>query len=125
MKNNYTVLKSEIHAELEKIQKVTNEIESLYNHIKNKTPSLIELSAMATFLHNYYSGIENIMKRIALSVDDDFPSGASWHTDLLKRMGITIDGIRKSVFTDDTINELTDYLSFRHKFIHSYGFELK
>lgn len=125
MKNNYVVLKSEICAELEKIQKVTNNIVSLYSNIKDKTPSLVELSAMATFLHNFYSGIENIMKRVALSMDDDLPSGSSWHTDLLKRMGISIAGKRKIVFSEDTINGLTDYLSFRHLFIHSYGFELK
>jgi hypothetical protein len=125
MKNNYVVLKSEIIAELEKIQKVTNNIVSLYSNIKDKTPSLIELSAMATFLHNFYSGIENIMKRIAASLDNDIPSGTSWHTDLLKRMSIEIAGIRKNVFSQNTINELTDYLSFRHMFIHSYGFELK
>jgi uncharacterized protein YutE (UPF0331/DUF86 family) len=125
MKNNYLVLKSEIQAELGKIQKVTDEIGSLYNKIKDKTPSLFELSAMATFLHNFYSGIENIMKRIATSLDNDVPSGTSWHTDLLKRMSIDIAGIRENVFSEDTVNELTDYLSFRHMFIHSYGFELK
>jgi uncharacterized protein YutE (UPF0331/DUF86 family) len=125
MKNNYVVLKSEIQAELGKIQKVINQIESLYDKIRDKTPSLVELSAMATFLHNFYSGIENIMKRIAASLDNDIPSGTSWHTDLLKRMSIEIAGIRKNVFSEDTINELTDYLSFRHMFIHSYGFELK
>jgi hypothetical protein len=125
MKNNYLVLKSEISAELGKIQKVTNEIESLYNKIKDKTPSLVELSAMATFLHNFYSGIENIMKRITASLDNDIPSGTSRHADLLKRMSIEIAGIRKNVFSEDTVNELTDYLSFRHMFIHSYGFELK
>ncbi|HEX9971702.1 MAG TPA: hypothetical protein VGD14_06490 [bacterium] len=125
MKNNYLVLKAEINAELGKIQKVTNEIESLYNKIKDKTPSLVELSAMAAFLHNFYSGIENIMKRIATSLDNDVPSGTSWHTDLLKRMSIDIAGIRENVFSEDTVNELTDYLSFRHVFVHSYGFELK
>ncbi|MCI0496635.1 hypothetical protein L0Z72_16655 [candidate division KSB1 bacterium] len=125
MKNDYLVLKSEINAELEKIQKVTNEIESLYKKIKDKTPSLVELSAMATFLHNFYSGIENIMKRIATSLDNDVPSGTNWHTDLLKRMSIDIAGIRENVFSEDTVNELIDYLSFRHMFVHSYGFELK
>ncbi len=44
---------------------------------------------------------------------------------LLNRMSIEIAGIRKNVFSEDTVNELTDYLSFRHMFIHSYGFELK
>lgn len=125
MKNNYVVLKSEIQAELGKIQKVTNEIESLYGKIKDASPSLVELSAMATFLHNFYSGIENIMKRIASALDNSIPSGTSWHTDLLNRMGIEIVGIRKTVFSEDTVNELTDYLSFRHMFIHSYGFQLK
>jgi len=125
MKNNYVVLQSEIQAELAKIQKVTNEIESLYGKIKDATPSLVELSAMATFLHNFYSGIENIMKRIASTLDDNIPSGTSWHTDLLNRMSIEIAGIRKNVFSEDTVNELIDYLSFRHMFVHSYGFELK
>lgn len=125
MKNNYIVLKSEIQAELGKIQKVIYEIDSLYSKIKDATPSLVELSAMATFLHNFYSGVENIMKRIASALDNDIPRGTSWHADLLARMSIEIARIRKNVFSQDTINELAEYLSFRHMFIHSYGFELK
>ena len=122
MKNNYSILKSEIYAELVKLKKVTNDIDSLFRNLEDKAPSLIELSAMATFLHNFYSGIENIMKKIATTIDNNVPHGVSWHTDLLKRMAIDIDGVRKNVFSEDLINNLTDYLSFRHVFIHSYGF---
>ena len=38
-------------------------------------PDFIELSALATMLHSFYTGIENIFKRVALEIDGDIPSG--------------------------------------------------
>ena len=46
----------------------------------------IELSALAAMLHSFYNGIENILKRIALELDDPMPGGESWHKELLDCM---------------------------------------
>ncbi len=47
--------------------------------------TVIELAAIATFLHNIYNGIENILKQILLSKDVKIPKSDRWHKDLLNR----------------------------------------
>ena len=32
-------------------------------------PDFVELSALATMLHSFYTGVENIFKRVALEID--------------------------------------------------------
>jgi hypothetical protein len=37
-------------------------------------------------LHGFYTGIENVFKRIAIELDDQRPSGEAWHRRLLDSM---------------------------------------
>jgi hypothetical protein len=52
----------------------------------DEKPDFIELSVLATMLHSFYTGIENIFKRIALEIDGNIPSGFASHSDLLTIM---------------------------------------
>ncbi len=80
--------------------------------------TIIEVSAMATFLHNAYNGIENILKLILKHRGVTMSPSASWHKELLNTAGST--GI-----IDETLkDELYHYLTFRHFFVHTYGFML-
>ena len=45
--------------------------------------TVIELAAIATFLHNIYNGIENILKQILKAKGIDIPESAAWHKELL------------------------------------------
>ena len=81
--------------------------------------TIIELAAIGTFLHNIYNGIENILKRIILSKSIEIPSSATWHKDLLI-LASSIGAISETLSDD-----LHEYLSFRHYFVHAYGFMLE
>ena len=48
--------------------------------------TVIELAATATFLHNIYNGIENILKQILISRDIIVPKSDKWHKDLLNEL---------------------------------------
>ena len=48
----------------------------------------------------------------------------SWHRDLLKRMKLEISGYRPAVIDEKLYQILNDFRAFRHKFRHSYAFEL-
>jgi uncharacterized protein YutE (UPF0331/DUF86 family) len=79
----------------------------------------IELAAMATFTHNVYSGMENLLKRALLSVGESPPQSASSHKDLLD---FAVDfGIIKQSLSE----ELDAYRGFRHFFVHGYGVRLE
>lgn len=89
-----------------------------------QAPDFIELSALAAMLHSFYTGIENIFKRVALEIDGDIPSGYASHSDLLTAMARPTTS-RPPVISEDLRLRLSAYLSFRHVFRHAYSFQLE
>ncbi|HJH28981.1 MAG TPA: hypothetical protein C5S51_04715 [Methanosarcinaceae archaeon] len=81
--------------------------------------TVVELAAVGTFLHNIYNGMENILKRIILSKGIEIPNSATWHKDLLTLSSSM--GVLSNALSDD----LHEYLTFRHYFVHAYGFMLE
>ena len=69
-----------VEAEMENIKRVMVELptsESLPNL------SSLELAGVATLIHNFYNGMENILKQIPISRGKDVPDGPSSHQDLV------------------------------------------
>lgn len=81
--------------------------------------TVIELAAIATFLHNIYNGIENIIKQILISKDIMVPKSDKWHKDLLNK------SLSSGIISEELSNKLYKYLTFRHFFVHAYGFMLE
>lgn len=89
------------------------------------TPSQFAMQALASYLHQFYTGCERIFERIALTVDGGLPGGAYSHANLLAQMARALPGIRPSVLDDGLWLRLQDYLAFRHFFRHAYGYTLE
>jgi uncharacterized protein YutE (UPF0331/DUF86 family) len=101
------------NAELENIEKVVKELAALLSN-KQADFSIIELSAIATFLHNFYNGVENVLKRILKNKELPFSQSETWHKDVLN-MARDNEIIEQILY-----DRLYDYLTFRHMFVHSY-----
>ena len=87
-------------------------------------PDAVECSALAAMLHSFYTGVENIFKRIAVECDGRAPKGSAWHRALLD--GMTEPGPnRPSVISTALRESLEAYLEFRHVFRQAYSFELQ
>ena len=64
-------------------KQITVELNQLHHLLENHRPLLqkclsekpdpIERSALAAMLHSFYTGIENILKRVALKIDGGLP----------------------------------------------------
>ncbi|KAA3595907.1 MAG: hypothetical protein DWQ06_16130 [Calditrichaeota bacterium] len=110
-----TNLQKKIDAELENIEEVIAQIP----HFK-KLPYLetLELAGTATFLHNFYNGIENILSQVLKSKNIKIAPNASWHKDLL------VASHQQDIISEQLKNELIGYLAFRHFFVHAYAFDL-
>ncbi len=80
--------------------------------------TVIELAAIATFLHNIYNGIENILKQILKAKGIDIPESAIWHKELLNLSA------SQGIISENLTDQLYEYLTFRHFFVHAYGFML-
>jgi len=125
MAYNTQLLKADIADELVKIGNVVKE----FNNVKEKidlpgdqVPNY-DRGAVGYLLHNFYNGCENIFRSIARFFENDL-GPTTWHKDLLKRMKIEISGYRPKVIDDELYIILDDFRAFRHKFRHSYAFEL-
>lgn len=111
-------LKEYCEAEFENIDAVVSELFSVVR-AKESGYSLAELAAIATFIHNFYNGIENILKRVLSLKQIIIKDTSTWHKDLLKISSDT------GIIDNNLYETLSNYLSFRHFFIHAYSFTLK
>lgn len=116
-------IKRKIEFEISEIDREFISYKLLFDLIKLRTPDLIEMTALASVLHSFYNGIENIFILIAKKVDADIPSGYKWHNELLMQMTEKTD-IRKEVINEETFGMLKEYLLFRHFIRHSYKWKL-
>jgi predicted nucleotidyltransferase len=89
------------------------------------TPSQFAMQALASYVHQFYTGCERILERIAVAVDGGLPGGAFSHANLLAQMAQERPGVRPAVLPEALWLRLQDYLAFRHFFRHAYGYTLE
>jgi len=113
----------QINFEIGQIDRLFEEYADLLKQAQRKEPSLVELTAMASVLHSFYSGLENIFLSVAKGIDQDIPAGAEWHRKLLKQMTEATPN-REPLLSVRVFQQLIEYLGFRHFYRHSYSFFL-
>ena len=106
----------QVAAEKENVEKA---LSNLRDAMGRREKSVVELAAIATFIHNIYNGIENILKQVLRARGTEIPKSDTWHKDLLN-LSVSL-GIIPEKLSDD----LYEYLTFRHFFVHAYGFMLE
>jgi hypothetical protein len=128
-KERLAVLRSEINAQ-------TQEIEGIYTRIEDRTkwgtdlnlsPTNRNKAAMESVgyqLHNLYCAFEDLFKIVAETFENHIQDKSKYHQELLKRMAISIGGIRPRLLSQECLLLLNNLRSFRHLFRHAYSYEL-
>ena len=119
----YEKLQKEIKFELAELRKLFDSYRKYFEKSYIEKPEEIEIMALAAILHSFYTGIEGILKRIAIRVDGSVPLGEIWHSQLLGTMSKPGKN-RSKVISDSLEEKLRHYLNFRHMFRHAYTFHL-
>ncbi|NUM64936.1 hypothetical protein HUU39_06625 [candidate division KSB1 bacterium] len=106
----------EIAAEKERIEATLSALEKT---LRRKRRTFVELAAIATCLHNSYSGMENLLKRVLKSLQIPLPESSTSHKDLLAL------AVEHELMSQDLSDALDEYRAFRHFFVHGYGIALQ
>jgi len=115
--------RSKIAHETAQLDELLSSYTPLLKVASTRSPDLTEITALATVLHSFYNGIENIFGIVAKEIDQHFPKGTAWHRELLDQM-TKDNNARGAIIDEQARGILLEYLSFRHFFRHSYSFHL-
>ncbi len=112
--------------EIEKTVSLLEEVRSFYVGIQqNELQQLGKTRAtaliVAQVLENYYTCLETLFLRISQYFENSLLKN-KWHSDLLDKMILDIEGIRPSVLSSKTYKNLRELMRFRH--FKRYYFEL-
>jgi len=118
-------LKAEIAIEFDSLQQIVSELESLRRDVAGREPTVREKTAAAAFLAQFYSGIENILKRLSRFHGVELPTSENWHLDLFKRFCPPGQPPLPLLFDEALARQLGPFRRFRHVVHHGYGFQIE
>jgi hypothetical protein len=78
-------LQEDLRYELDQMDQVVRELESLEEDVSGRSPTLREQAAASSFLASFYTGVENILKRILRYHDREVPRSERWHVELFEQ----------------------------------------
>lgn len=109
-------LARELEREIEDLTRLGDEL-----HEAPGGDDTYSLRARGSILHDFYSGIERVLIRIAEELNGGVPRGAGWHRQLLEDMELEIPDVRPAVVSHGLREQLNEFL----RFLHVYGFVLQ
>ncbi len=119
-------LRAEINSELLNLADLVKSLGVQRDRIpEDRELRSVFLESSALKLHNFYTGIERMFRKIAEDLNGGLPPSSEWHKRLLLSMSLDLDSIRPAVISRETLSQLEDYLAFRHVVRNIYGFEIK
>jgi len=76
------------------------------------------------YLHNLYTAFEHICLVVAEAFENQISDRSQWHSLLLRRMTLDIEGMRPRLFSDETYRYIDELRRFRHVFRSAYSITL-
>jgi hypothetical protein len=116
-------IRTELLAELEKIARLMDEYADFLAKYSGKMDAHL-LRAKASFMADFYMGVEKLFRLIVEELNGGTPRGEGWHKRLLHTMSLEIKGLRPPVISQKLYADLLKFLGFRHVVRQAYGFQL-
>jgi len=113
-KERLAVLRAELKAQIE-------EIEGIYTRIEDRKQrkDKAAMESVGYQLHNLYCAFEDLFKIVADTFENHIQDKNKFHQELLKRMAISIEGVRPRLLSQGCFLLLDNLRSFRHLFRHA------
>lgn len=116
-------IKAELLSELDQISKLMDEYGDFVSKYSEHMDVYL-LRVQASFMADFYMGVEKIFKLIVEELNGGTPRGEGWHKRLLHTMSLEVKGIRPAVISNELYQDLLKFLGFRHVVRQAYGFQL-
>lgn len=118
-KARLAILRSEIDSQVQEVKKIYMRIDER-KHEKGRS----RIESLAYQLHNLYCAFEDLFKIIAGTFENQIEDKSRYHLELLKRMTISVEGVRPALLGQENYQLLDSLRAFRHFFRHAYTYEL-
>jgi len=113
------ILKAELNAQLSEIEDIYKKLED-----RRKKRGKAGIESIAYQLHNLYCAFEDLFKIVAETFENHIQDKTKYHMELLKRMTVSIEGVRPQLLSQESYILLDNLRSFRHFFRHAYSYEI-
>jgi len=124
MEERLKVFIAELDAQQREIHKLHSSVYEKSVLLKSDLKNEDLTNSLAYKLHNLYSAYEDMFKLIARFFENQIQDMAGFHSGLINRMKIQIEGVRPKLLSDDSFKILDELRGFRHVFRHAYSYEL-
>jgi hypothetical protein len=106
-------LSERIRGEAEELDRIVRRTEGVWRKAcRNIGERDIYLDSVALSLHGFYSGIEKLFELISYRIDNNFPTGRTWHRDLILKMTEEVQGVRPAVINNCWLPQLDEFRRF-------------
>ena len=118
-KERLSLLRASIKAQGTEIERIFERIEE-----RRRGEGEANLESLAYQLHNLYCAFEDLLKIVADFFENHIDDSAHYHSALLWRMKMPIEGVRPALLSETSYKLLDSLRAFRHVFRHAYSYEL-
>lgn len=118
-KERLNILRAEMDAQIGEIENIYSKLE-----LRKQENGKFVLESIGYQLHNLYCAFEDLFKIIADAFENNIENKSQYHIEILKRMTVSIEGIRPALLSQESYKMLDNLRSFRHLFRHAYSYEL-
>ncbi|MBN1886739.1 MAG: hypothetical protein JW850_02070 [Thermoflexales bacterium] len=123
MMERYALVSGRIRQGLGDLERVVGRVEAAIDAARQRPGEQdFYLDSAALNLHDFYAGLERVLRYVASQVDQNVPTGVEWHRELLRQMNAEISRVRPPVLSAESVCALDEYLRFRHVVRNVYTF---
>ena len=119
------VFLSEFDFQVESIKQIYGRLEEKAARAQKEPVTEELVDSIGYWLHNLYSAYEDLFKQVASFWENSLQDNGAYHMQLLKRMRLSIPGVRPPLLSSEECVACLDELrAFRHVFRHAYSYGL-
>jgi len=107
-----------------RIEKIYGLLDDKSNVLALKSIAQESVESCGYWLHNLFCAYEDLFKIVSAFWENNIGSDGAFHKTLIKRMMLTIEGVRPALLSDKSYCHLDELRGFRHVFRHAYSYGL-